>query len=213
MVGMVLMKRDNFMELDRLEYWNNYDVNVLLAEPAPANTHSFFPKRVPPSEAGELALEIPTNKSDWLFLKLQDYEGGSWTGEFEPGVEGISGLYATPSESVLCIVTRGQGYWVPVCTPQTYEVIPSTPIKKVIAVPEAELMIFVDFVRLTAYNADGFAWQTDSLSWDGLKIVEVLRHEINGVAWDAPDNKEVPFSVDVKNGSHTGGSSPETYAS
>lgn len=201
------------MELDILEYQILYDVDALQSEPASGTTHSFFLDRKPPSEAGELVLEIPTNKSDWLCLKLQDYEGGSWTGEFEPGVEGISGLYATPSESVLCVVARGQGYWVPVHTPQAYEVIPSTPIKKVIAVPKAELMIFVDFVRLTAYNPDGFAWQTESLSWDGLKIVEVLRHEIKGVAWDAPDNKEVLFSVDVKNGSHTGGSSPESYTS
>lgn len=201
------------MELDTLDYQNIYDVDVLHSEPASGTTHSFILDRKPLSEAGELALEIPTNKSDWLFLKLTDYDGGSWTGVFEPGVEGISGLYATPSESVLCVVVRGQGYWVPVHTPQAYEVIPSTPIKKVVAVSKAELMIFMDFVRLTAYNTDGFAWQTESLSWDGLKIVEVLRNVIKGVAWDAPNNKEVLFSVDVKNGSHIGGSSPESYTS
>lgn len=198
------------MELDSLDYQNIYEVDELLSEPASGATQRFFLKPTP-SEAGELALDVPVNKSAWRFVKLQDYDGGSWTGEFEPGAEGVSGLYATPSECVVCVVAKGQGYWVPVHTPQKYEVIPATPIKQVIAVPNAELMIFVDFVRLTAYNADGFAWQTESLSWDGLDIVEVLRHEIRGIAWDAPKNKNVPFTVDVTNGSHTGGSSPASY--
>lgn len=197
------------MELYLLEYRSNYEVDVLPDEPDSGATYQFFQERRSETEAGELTLEVTQGRSDWLVLEVKDCGGNSWTGIFEPGVEGISALYATPSDSVLCVVVKGQGYWVPVFTPEEYEVIPSVPIKKVLAVPKAKLMLFVDFVRLTAYGEDGFLWQTERLSWDGLTITEVLEREVNGVAWDAPSNREVPFSVDTRSGHHTGGSSPD----
>lgn len=196
------------MELDTLDYWNDFDVDVLPSEPALGATYQFLQKRSPVKAVGDLTLEVTQRRSDWLPIRVRGSGGQSWTGLFEPGVEGISGIYATPSESVLCVVVKGQGYWVPVLSPESYELIPSIPIKKIIAVPNRELMVFVDFVRLAAYGVDGFAWQTGSLSWDGLKITEVKSDVIEGTAWDAPNSQDVQFVVDVTNGSHTGGSSP-----
>ena len=72
-------------------------------------------------------------------------------------------------------------------------------------------MIFIDYVKLLGYGAKGLLWQTGSLSWDGLKITKVSSNKICGMAWDAPKNKEVKFSVEVTNGACEGGSSPEMY--
>jgi len=109
----------------------------------------------------------------------------------------------------LCVVLKGQGYWVPIGSPKAFEVVCSLPIKEVIAVPKGDKMIFVDYVRIAAYGESGFLWQTNSLSWDGLKIIKVTSTKISGIAWDAPNNKEVDFFVNIENGASEGGASPE----
>lgn len=197
------------MEINTLEYWNDYDVEALQDAPSKnAAVFTFKQRREPAIEPGQISLEVPLHLSDWLTLKVRKGDN-SWVGRFEPGVDGLTGVYATPCESVLCVVVCGQGYWIPVDSPEDYKVIPSVPIKKVIAVPKAEIMIFVDFVRLTAYNRSGLAWQTPSLSWDGLKINKVTQDLIEGQGWDAPNNCDVKFAVKVSDGEYTGGSSPE----
>lgn len=200
------------MELDTLGYWSDYEVEVLPRLPATGLDYKFQQERKPPEEPAELVLSIPAEPTDWLALRVRRSPGDSWVGSFQPGVEGISGLFATPSESILCVVVKGQGYWVPVDSPREYEIIPSFPIKHVIPIPNTKMMVFVDHVKLVAYGTKGYLWQTDNLSWDGLKITEVSSNRICGLAWDAPKNQEVEFCVTVANGSYEGGSSPDMYA-
>lgn len=198
------------MELEALEYWNDYELEVLSGLPDRGADYVFCQPRKAP-KPNELVLEVPSSSADWLTLKVKPSQGASWIGSFEPGVEGVSGLYATPSESSLCVVVKGQGYWIPVNSPADYEIIPSFPIKRVVAVPKAQIMLFVDYVRLVAYGANGLIWKTGGLSWDGLKLKEVTESTVKGVGWDAPNNQEVEFSVTVSNGAWKGGSSPDLY--
>ena len=196
------------MDLQMLEYWNDYDLEVLPSLPDRGADYVFSQERKPPKQ-NELVLEVPCHPSDWLNLRVRLLDGSTWIGSFEPGVEGISGLYATPSESIFCVVVRGQGYWIPVGSPKDYQMIPSFPIKKIIAVPQSEVMVFVDYVRLVAFNENGLIWQTGSISWDGLQVNEVTKDMIKGTGWDAPNNQEVEFFVDVSNGYCKGGASPD----
>ena len=197
------------MELNAFEYSYNYDVSVSLGGPEPDQKYVFKLARPTTYPTNALVLEVPLLSTDWLTLRVETSCGTVWDGVFEPGVEGISGVYATPSENVMCVVVKGQGYWVPVDSPGTYEVVRSTPIKQVFAVPDADIMIFVDFVRIAAYGAEGFAWQTDDLTWDGITITEISTEVIRGVGWDAPNDSDAPFTVDVASGSHEGGARPQ----
>ena len=84
------------MEINALEYWYDYVVEVLPGLPEQGAIHIFQQERKGQCN-DELVLEIPVTTSDWLVLKINRTDGSTWVGNFEPGVEGISGLFATPS--------------------------------------------------------------------------------------------------------------------
>jgi hypothetical protein len=148
------------------------------------------------SDANSILVEFTTGKETWI-------------GRFETGSEGLSGIYATPSPESACVVAEGSGYWVPTLHPDAYNVVRCTPIKEVLRVPERDIIIFADYTRMSAYGINGLLWTTERLSWDGLQITHVSRSSILGLAWDAPADRHVEFSIDTSTGVSAGGSSPE----
>lgn len=149
---------------------------------------------------------------DGLIVRVAPHAAEEWIGIFAFGydpAEAISGLFGCPDARFLCVVSRGSGYMVRTDDYRAWCKIPSFPIQDVRVVRPAGLLVFVDLTRLTAYSAEGQAWQTDHLSWDGLRVVEADEKSIKGLAWDAPTQREVGFSVDLKSGRHVGGSSSE----
>lgn len=194
------------MELTNLGFEASYRVEQLEGRPA-GNVREFRrPRRA--AGAGELVLETDSGS---LWFEVIPANGEPWVGGFECGPGGATGLFATPSPTALCVVAKGQGFWIPVQAAASYEMIRSIPIQDVLVVPGEPKLVFVDHTRLAAYGPSGFLWLTDDLSWDGLKVTEVTASMIRGTAWDSPANREVPFSVDTENGASEGGSSPARY--
>lgn len=70
------------------------------------------------------------------------------------------------------------------------------------------LLLFAGFTSITAVGSAGILWTTDRLTWEGLTISEIKGDNLHGHGWDALADKEVPFEVDLKTGSHTGGARP-----
>lgn len=198
------------MELKSFGFAVEYDVQALSGVPDTDLVHRFRREGRPPPP-GHLILETGSGDSSDFVVAVTPLASRPWIGCFERGPGGISGLFATPSADTLCVVVQGQGYWVPVLDPTNFEMIRSVPIKEAFAIPEIELLVFVDFIRLSGYGPEGCRWHTDSLSWDGLEITEVTTQSIRGLAWDSPAGQDVEFVVDVENGSHKGGSSSEGY--
>ena len=112
---------------------------------------------------------------------------------------------------MLCVVCEGQGYWIPVDHPKTFEVVDAIPIKQVLASPEAGLLVLIDNTRLTAYDKSGERWVSGDMSWDGLKDCEIRDGKVRGVGWDSPANRYVPFTVCLRSGDCEGGSSSDAY--
>jgi hypothetical protein len=198
--------RQEAMELTRFGFEADYDVERLDGRPEGSVRKFRRPRHG--TGTGELVLETG---SESVWIKVTPVDGEPWVGDFECGPGGVTGLFATPSPEVLCVVTKGQGFWIPVQAPADYEIIRSIPIQEVLAVPNGRTLVFVDHTRLAAYSLNGLQWLTDDLSWDGLKVTEVTAEAVRGTAWDSPANLEVPFSVDTENGVSEGGSSPAKY--
>lgn len=173
--------------------------------PAPGETVVSFAR--PRSCAGGLELETVASTA---CIRIAPATATAWIGQFEAGPGGVTGVFATPSLQMACVVVRGQGYWVPLAEPRRFEVIPVIPIRKVLAAPGAKI-IFASDTRIAAYDSGGLAWQSRELSWDGLEIEEVTEDEISGMAWDAPAGTRVSFRVSLLTGASDGGSSPEAY--
>jgi hypothetical protein len=176
----------------------------------PAAVEFDFCRPVYKDRPGGLILE--TTRS-YAYIRVGPASGEPWVGRFEEGAEGISGTFATPSPDVLCVVAKGLGFWVPVNEPTSYTHVRSHPIKQVMRVPNRELVIFVDYTKLTAYSPNGFNWVSKDLSWDGIENVDVSNDVIRGEGWDSPAGCRRLFVVDVLTGKASGGSSPAEYAS
>jgi hypothetical protein len=192
--------------LTTLGFSANYRVDRVNG-PAPIGVREFRRPSTDTSAAG-IDLLIATQH---IVLEVNSEAGEQWFGKFWGGAEGLDGVFATPNDEVLCVVVRGQGYWVLVNEPTTFEVVRSIPIKRVLPVHNPNVLIFVSYTRLSAYGPQGFMWTTEDLSWDGLQILDVTASTIRGTAWDSPAGRDTPFSVDIATGKAEGGSSPAKY--
>lgn len=150
-----------------------------------------------------------TRTGDGLLVKVIPYAGSSWIGIFAPGYpNALTGIYSSPHEQKVCVVSSGQAYIVRVDDPHAWEEVRAFPVWDVRAIPDKQILILADFTTLTAYDREGMIWKTDHLSWDGLKITSIGNDGIRGLAWSAPLSKDVEFVVDLETGQHKGGSSP-----
>lgn len=144
-----------------------------------------------------------------LFVKIWPEGKEPWFGLFgEGGLGGISGAFACPSESALCVVAEGNAYYIPdVILPTAFELVPCVPVRDVRGIAEASLIVFANYTELVAYGRTGCLWSTAQLVSDELRITQVDRDVVKGAGWDAPTNRTVEFVVDLQTGKHTGGSS------
>jgi hypothetical protein len=199
------------MDFDELGFASNYDVRLLDHALALGPDWSFELAREP-AERGRLSFESQPGGAKARLLEVMTAEGKVWTGSFEAGPGGLTGYFATPSPNTLLVVVQGQAYWIPTLQPASYEIVPAVPIRRVLRVPDRDIVLFIDFVRISAYGPDGLLWRTNDLSWDGLQITEANARSIRGLGWDSPGNRHVEFSVDTSTGVATGGSSPRVYS-
>ena len=196
------------MLLTTLGFELHYEIERANRSSAIGVAHEFRRPRTLAAQ-GSIAVETAAQS---LVLEITPFSGESWIGSFHGGPEGLDGVFATPCADTVCVVVKGQGYWVPVLAPTTFELIQSAPIKQVVRIPDRNVLLFVSFTRLVAYGPCGFLWLTEDLSWDGLEITDVGAKTVLGTAWDSPANHRVPFSVDVETGKAEGGSSPAKYS-
>jgi hypothetical protein len=146
-----------------------------------------------------------------LYVKIEPKHQAHWIGAFARGFENselVSGIYAWPDPDSLAVVSAGYGYAGRAADPKSWLRLQPMPITDVRILPEHNMIVFVDFTHIFAYGAEKTLWRSERLSWDGITIQQVATNHLFGVAWDAMQDKEVEFALDVRNGQHTGGAQP-----
>ena len=118
------------------------------------------------------------------------------------------GLWGCPDPRQLCAIAGGYAYVVDAEEPQEWMQVPYRPVTAVHAAKEAGLLVFAGFHTLWALGASGRAWETARLSWEGIRVTEVSERELRGLGWDMVTDAEVPFTVNLMDGSHVGGAGP-----
>jgi len=164
-----------------------------------------FRRALDPQSKRPLVVE---GKGKELLLGVTPLHGKPWAGRFQSGPEGVDGLFATPRDDTLCVVVKGRGYWVRVLEPTAYELVRVVPIKKLLRVPNRDILLFMSYTRIAAYGRDGLTWVTEDLSWDGLEITDIGETSITGTAWDSPKGRHASFLVNLETGASEGGASP-----
>lgn len=84
--------------------------------------------------------------------------------------------------------------------PDRYEVLPIRPVREIIPVIDAKLMILVGYTSLLAVGVDGVKWASPRLVSDGFSEVRVAlsRVVVRGVS--ARDNMEIEITLDLATG-------------
>lgn len=133
----------------------------------------------------------------------------AWTGLVSNGPPSVaparSGLYATPSPSMLCVVARGDAYLIDVTKPQAWSVVPRSPVIDVRPIVDRRLLIFATPWELVALGEHGLAWQTPRIAVDGLRLEDDDGNELRGVSDPADEDEAAPFRVDLATGAVYGG--------
>jgi hypothetical protein len=177
---------------------HSWQVEILEAPPliAPAR-HYVYPQAIEEVECGALQIYLracPEAETAMATFAL---------GFADPALP--HGIWSCPNPRQMCAIAGGYAYVVDVDRPDNWMQVPYRPITWVDAAPEQELLLFASFHRLWALGVEGKAWETSRLSWEGLRVTGIDGQHLHGFGWDVETDAEVPFTVDLSTGDHTGG--------
>jgi len=116
-----------------------------------------------------------------------------------------TGIFACPNPQELCAVAGGYAYIIDTARPEHSTHIGLKPMVEVRSLKAQNLLLFTGFHSMLAWGSHGLAWQTEKLSWEGLRVTNIEGDALHGFGWNLMTDKEVAFSVDLLTGKHEGG--------
>jgi hypothetical protein len=143
-----------------------------------------------------------------LRLLVRPATGGSFLATCALGFTDPSmptGIFSSPSSHELCAVAGGYAYLIDTADPTRCTQLPLKPVVEVHPLPAHGLLLFAAFHHLVAWGRDGLAWTSARLSWEGLKLTHIEGDHLHGLGWEMSSDRELPFTVDLRTGTHTGG--------
>ena len=179
----------------------NYEVRILEAAPPVHPLEKLY----------HYPVELEEGDRSGVYVRVTPKAGAAWTGFFALGFDSeqvVHEVCSCPDPDSFCTVVGGYAYVVKAGDPAQWIRIEQRPVVDLRVLSQYGLLIFAGFTTITAIGAQGIAWTTERLSWEGLTITEIKGDKLLGRGWDAVGDKEVPFEVDLKTGKHTGGAKP-----
>jgi hypothetical protein len=126
-------------------------------------------------------------------------------GNFQGGFGTETTAREHPDGKRVLVVANGALYEV---DPERAEPIPESDccVTEIWPLPSINAILFVrDHIALMLWTANGRAWDTGRLSWDGFRNVRIAGDRVEGEAWSAPGDNWPPFQVDLRTGEFSGG--------
>lgn len=162
-----------------------------------------------PSKSPDLVLSPSWQRGAERLIEVGLSDGSSWTVSVatdpDAPARAISGLFATPSPSRLCVIARGAAYLLDTVSLANSQYIETggaiTSIRR--AFEEKLLLLCTDWA-VVAIGEAGLLWRTPRLAIEGLRLDEVDSWRARGVA--DPDSDETRnFMIDLTTGDIVGG--------
>ena len=185
----------------REEFPHDWRAAVLAAPPLILPVRQFtYPQNVPGEEdaLGRGA----------LLLEVRSASGGSFLATCALGFRDPTlptGVWSCPRQEDLLAVAGGYAYRIDTRDPSRCEFLPMRPVTAILPAVSAGLLLLAGFHHVMAVDHEGVRWQTERLSWEGVVLHEVRDRMLHGLGWDMFADREVPFQVDLRDGSHQGG--------
>ncbi len=158
--------------------------------------HYVYPAAVDEVELGALELMVTPNAGASFLATCA-------LGFASPQVP--TGVWSCPDPAMLCAVSGGYAYLIDTRAPHHFQQVAYRPVTEVRPVPAAGLLLFASFHSLEGWGVSGRQWQTQRLSWEGVRLGKASADRLEGWGWDLRTDKEVAFSIDLQTGEHTGG--------
>ena len=183
------------------DFPHSWTAKVLAAPPLIAPSRQFvYPLNVPGEDdalqRGALFIEVkPATGSTFLITAALGFR--------DP--EMPSALYSCPREDDLLILSGGYAYLVDTLQPKMCEHLPLRPATAVLPVRKEGVILLSGHSTVLAVDANGLRWQSERLSWEGVHLESVKDGKLNGIGWNMPENRDVPFQIDLVTGRHEGG--------
>jgi hypothetical protein len=184
---------------------HNWSVEVLKAAPMIAPARQFtYPLQI--------AGEEDAMARGALQLMVRPAAGGSFLatcalGFVDPSMP--TGVFACPNPQELCAVAGGYAYVIDTARPERSTHIALKPVAEVRVLVPQRLLLFVGFHSIVAWGPEGMAWETQRLSWEGVRVTEVVDDALHGFGWNLMTDRDAPFTVDLRTGEHQGGAFPQ----
>jgi hypothetical protein len=116
-----------------------------------------------------------------------------------------SGVFGCPNAREICVVAGGYAYLADVSRPEEVALLAMKPVVAIMEAVEDGLLLFAGFTTVLAWSAQGKAWETGRLSWEGLRLTGIACGVLRGFGWDLMKDVEVEFEVDLRTGESRGG--------
>jgi hypothetical protein len=157
---------------------------------------------------GALATPFPTEWGrfgrEGTVVEFKD-EDFCWVGNFRAGLGGIELAEVHPNKREAVIVSGGDLWVVDPAQRVASCVLPA--IDAAIEVRNPDGWLFSSQgLAIARFGPSGLLWHTKRLSWDGFDQLALDGNELTGLAYNPMGDAWVPFRVDIRTGSSTGGS-------
>jgi hypothetical protein len=191
----------NASQSSEAAFAQTWSARILTAPPLISPARQFvYPQRIAGEDdamaRGALLLEVkPASGANFLATCALGFR--------DPALP--SGVYASPSADDMLALAGGYAYLIDTLAPETCLHLPLRPVTQVLSSPASGLILLAGFHNVLAVDATGIRWQSARLSWEGVTLTEVRDGHLHGLGWNLPADREVPFSIDLATGEHTGG--------
>lgn len=106
-----------------------------------------------------------------IIVRVTPADGKQWIGKFQAGgLGGVTGCFACPSPTDLCVVADGLAYLVNVTAPSLGASAVKQQIMQVVRVEVLPLFLLVSWTNILAIGESGVAWRTARIALDDLRV-------------------------------------------
>jgi hypothetical protein len=153
----------------------------------------YGPPPLPFPASGERAFR------EGLVVRFHSEAGDPWIGNFQRGSESFDFVVDHPDRRQLIVIAGGEGYFVdPESRRQTHGF--GGDINFAQRIESLSLVLIANRAEVAAFSADGRGWNSERLSWDGLRHLAVSGSILNGEAWSPVSSAWHPFALNLRNG-------------
>lgn len=144
--------------------------------------------------------------SQGFTVRFYKDDKSDWVANFKPGWTGLNAVYELDNQQNVLVIAGGTCYIMNPNDSKPIEVF-GVGYETVIKTLDGRL-ILQDLTYITVIEPNGEYWNTERISWDGLKDLKLEGNLITGLSFDPMDDKEewVKFVLDLETRKVTGGS-------